>query len=201
MKVHEAVSILDSVELHQIHRDDGIREVISYLNFALKIVYSRADILVEMFPIQIESNKVLYDLPTTMVRILHIRDVDHPNVPVPLNDYSESVKKSVFTRGAYLLEVPHTCGYKQLELFISSTPPFITEDNYETIDFDIPEAFIEPIVNYAGYRAYKSHNVDDRSATASLWRIFVMSLQDAVNTGILHQRISTNDLLSNRGFA
>ena len=200
MKVIEVLETLNAVELHQIHRDDGMNEVISYLNFALKVVYSRADIIVKMYPIQVEPNITIYDLPSDIIRIISIHD-PLTGIEVPLNDDGSPDVPSIFTRGAYSLQVPISTGYKQLELLISASPPRITIDNHETVDFSIPDAFIEPIVNYAAYRAYKSHNVDDRSATSSLWRIFVMSLQDAINTGVLHNRVSTSQLLENRGFA
>lgn len=202
MRLSEIVTILKDTELKQIVVGEDNAQVISLLNLALIDVYGRFNILQEEQIIELVAEKVRYQLQTNSQRVLQVYSKpfnEEEYREVPINDINDDA--SVFTPQPYILHVPIPETGKILSVMHSVTPPFITAANIDTVELVVPPALLEPIVNYVGYRAYKSMNGDEATEIGSHYRAYMNSVMEVQKRGLVHQSIMTNYKTRDRGFA
>ena len=208
MRLKEIITILKDTELKQIIVGEDDRQVISLLNLALIDVYARFNILQEEQLIEIVEGKTMYRLQDNSQRVIQVlvrNLIEDPLLGndkfknIPINDIN--CNESVFTPQPYILHVPNPDAGKLYSVIQTVTPPFITKDNISTVDFVVPPQLLEPIINYVGYRAYKSMNGDEQSEIGSLYRAYEKSVNEVMKRGLVHYTILTNTKLTNRGFA
>lgn len=207
MRLTEIVDILKSTELKQIVVGEDDVQVLSLLNLALIDVYSKFNILQEEQVITIKEGVTRYTLQDNSQAVMQVfcRNLDE-NPPdgydayeeVPINDIN--CDESVFTPQPYILHVPNPDVGKEYSVIQSVSPPYITVDNVNTVDFLIPPQLMEPLVNYVGYRAYISMNGDEQAESSSHYRRYMRSVQDVQKRGLVHYTILTNTKTTDRGF-
>lgn len=207
MRLQEIVDILKSTELKQIVVGEDDVQVISLLNLALIDVYAKFNILEEEQIITCVAGKTRYTLQdnSQAVKQVYFRNLN-TNPPngedayqeVPINDIN--CDESVFTPQPYILHIPNPTEGREYSVIQTVTPPFITTDNIAKVDFNIPPQLLEPLVNYVGYRAYKSMNGDEQSEIGSHYRAYTRSVQDVLKRGLVHYTILTNTKTTDRGF-
>ncbi len=207
MRLSEIITILKSTELKQIIVGEDDDQILSLLNLALIDVYSKFNILQEEQVIEVEEGVTRYRLQDNSQKVIQVMyrntasepyDGDDGFEEVPLNDIN--CDNSVFTPQPYVFHVPNPKIGTIYSIVQTVTPPFITRENIDKIDFIIPPQLLEPITNYVGYRAYKSMNGDQQTEISSLYATYLRSVNDVYSRGLMQQSILTNRKTNQRGF-
>jgi len=207
MRLREIMGILKDTELSQIFLGENDSRVISLLNLAIIDVYAKFSILQEEQVIQIEEGKTRYRLQDNSQKVLQVYMRDFPSnrsngddsfVEVPINDINDD--ESVFTPQPFLLHVPNPIKGRVYSVMQIVTPPFITDKNIDELDFLIPPQLLEPIVNYAAWRAYKAMNGDEKTEISSHYRAYMASCNEVLKKGLNNESFTTNLKHDQRGF-
>jgi len=207
MRLIEIVDILKNTELSQIHLGEDDSRVLSLLNLALIDVYSKFAILQEEQLINVSEGRTRYRLQDNSEKVLQVftRNIKLDPLTgndgfdeIPLNDIN--CDDSVFTPEPYILHIPNPDFGKVYSVMQVVTPPYITKENILTLDFFVPPQLLEPIVNYAAYRAYKAMNGDEQTEIGSHYRAYMNSCKEVLRKGLINQSIQTNTKLTDRGY-
>ena len=208
MRINEILSILKDVELKQIIVGEDDNQVIALLNMALITVYGKFAILQEEQLITVVPGKTRYPLQANSQKILQVyfRNLnteplmgEDAYMQVPVNDIND--EESVFTPQPYILHIPNPVDGREYSIIQVVNPPWVTKDNKDILDFNIPPQLLEPIVNYAAYRAYKSMNGDEQTEIGSHYRAYQVSCQELLKNGLMNnQSVMTNMKSVNGGF-
>jgi len=202
MRLQEILEIIKNTELKQIIVGEDNDQVLSLLNLALIDIYGRFDILQEEQLITMHENQTRYRLLDKSQRLLRVIGKWYKNQDfaeeLPINDINDS--RSVFTPTPYVLHVPNPIDGEILSCIVSVTPPYITKQNIDTIDFIIPPQLLECITSYMGYRAYLSVNGDNQYEHTSLYQRYQRACNDVRLRGLVHFSIMTNEKALHSGF-
>ena len=208
MRLQDIFGILKNTELKQIIIGEDDQKVLDLLNMAIIEVYGKFNILQEEQIITIVPGKTRYRLQDNSQRVLQVYYRDTTKSPllgndafieVPINDIN--CDESVFTPQPYVLHVPNPDKGRVYSIMQTVVPPYIRKNNIDTLDFLIPPQFMEPIVNYAAYRGYKSMNGDEQSEIGSHYRAYMQSCNEVYKKGMINYSMLTNTKLTERGYA
>jgi hypothetical protein len=208
MRLAEIVNILKTTELKQIVIGEDDNQIISLLNLALIDVYGRFNILQEEQLITLSAGKTRYNLQANTQRVLQVfakhtntidgYSVDYDSQELPINDMNSP--DSVFTPTPFILHVPRPTDGQVLSIMLCVEPPFVTESNIDTLEFIVPSALLESIVNYVAWRAYKSMSGSSDTEMSVHYSAYISSVTDAYKKGLVPQSVSTNLKSIGRGF-
>lgn len=207
MRLKQIYDILVKTELKQIVVGEDEEQVIALMNLALIEVYSKFAILQEEQIIRTTAGVTRYNLYDKSQKVLQVffRDMnenpangDDSFCEVPINDINSD--DSVFTPQPYILHVPNPKDGGVYSVMQVVTPPYITKENIDTLDMNIPEQYLEPILYYAAYRAYKSMNGDQQTEISSHLQTYMAACNEVYKKGMAEASMMTNLKLSNRGF-
>jgi len=207
MRLREIYDILKNTELKQIIVGEDEDKIISLMNLALIEVYGKFSILQEEQVITIIPGKTRYILQENSQKVLQAywRDINKEPLnghdqwyDAPINDINND--DSVFTPQPYILHIPNPVGGRVYSIMQIVSPPYITKENIDTMDFIFPPQFLEPFVNYAAYRAYKSMNGDEQSEIGSHYRAYMNSCKEVYKKGLVQYSILTNTKTKDMGF-
>jgi hypothetical protein len=201
MRIREIVDILKTTELKQIVVGEDDDFIISLLNMAIINIYAKLDILQEEQIVKLYDEKTTYRLQDNSQRVIQVyrgRFEDGNFWEISLNDTNND--SSVFTPQPYILHVPKPTTGDFISVVQTVTPPYITKENIDTVDFIIPPQLLEPIVNYCGYRAYISMNGDQQTENSSHFARFKQSMLEVQKQGLTQYSIMTNTKSLVRGF-
>jgi hypothetical protein len=126
---------------------------------------------------------------------------------IPLND--ENLRYSVFTVGHNVINHPYpenenviTVIYRAHGTKLKISDILVTEDDevtYVDAEIDIPQQFVEPLVNYVAYRTFAAINMN--SAEAVNYYAKFEAACALINTlGLWHKTNNTNMRLENTGW-
>ena len=208
MRLREIYDILKDTELKQIVVGEDGQAVITYMNLALIEIYGKFNILQEEQIVTVVPGQTRYRLQDNSQRVLQVymrNLIVNPLLggdafkEVPINDIN--CDDSVFTPEPYVLHIPKPDDGTVYSVMQTVTPPYITKENIDTLNFVIPPQLLEAILNYAAYRAYKSMNGDEKSEIGSHYRAYMQSCNEILKKGLYNHSIMTNIKLLGRGFA
>jgi len=208
MRLKEIFDILRCTELKQIIIGEDEDQIISLMNLGLIEIYGKFNILQEDQTIYIKEGVTRYNLVDNSQKVLQVfcRNVHDDPLrgedkfeEIPLNDINDD--RSVYTTQPFLLHVPNPDKGMVYSVIQVVTPPYITKENIETLDINFPPQFLDPLVNYIAFRAYKSMNGDERTEIGSHWRAYMMSCDEVYRKGLAQYSVLTNIKLNDRGFA
>ncbi len=207
MRLSEIFNILQNTELRQIALGEDDERVITVMNLALIEVYGKFNILQEEQLITIVPGQTRYRLQDNSQRVIQVYFRNIKKNPmtgsdmfseVPLNDIN--CAESVFTSQPYLLHIPNPEDGREYSVIQTVVPPYITKENIDTVDLIVPPQFLEPILSYAAYRAYKTMNGDETSEIGSHYRAYMNACTEAFKKGMINYTIATNSKAVHRGF-
>jgi hypothetical protein len=207
MRVKEVYDILKNTELKQIVVGEDENQVLSLLNLAFIEVYGKFNILQEEQLITVVPGKTRYRLQDNSQAVLQVFMRNKKKDPllgddgfkeVPINDINNA--ESVFTPQPYVLHIPNPEDGRVYSVVQTVTPPYITKDNINTIDFIVPPQYLDVILSYAAYRAYKSMNGDEQSEIGSHYRAYMGACKEIYRKGLVNHSILTNEKALDRGF-
>ncbi len=207
MRLKELYDILKNTELKQIVVGESEESVIGFMNLALIEVYGKFAILQEEQVITVEEGRTRYRLSDNSQKVLQVYMRNTEENPSTGNDAFEEVgindindDESVFTPQPYVLHIPNPEKGRMYSIIQIVSPPYITKENIETVDFIIPPQYLSAITSYAAYRAYKSMNGDEQTEMGSHYRAYVQACNEVLRQGLNHYSILTNMKLIERGF-
>jgi len=207
MRLRQIFDILQNTELKQIVVGEDDKQVIALMNLGLIEIYGKFNILQEEQTIRIIDGVTRYSLVDNSQKVLQVfcRNVGKDPLrgedafeEVPLNDINDD--NSVYTSQPFLLHVPNPDEGKIYSVIQVVTPPYITKDNIDTVDINFPPQYLDPLVNYIAFRAYKSMNGDEQTEIGSHWRAYMMSCDEVYKKGLAQYSVLTNIKLNDRGF-
>jgi len=207
VRLRDLYDILKNTELKQIVIGEDDNQVIGLLNLALIEVYGKFNILQEEQMITVAAGRTRYRLREDSQRVLQVFMRNITKSPmrgndafteVPLNDMN--CDESVFTPQPYILHIPNAEEGRMYSVMQTIVPPFITKANMDKIDLLVPPQYIEPIVNYAAYRGYKSMNGDEKSEIGSHYRAYMASCNEVYKKGMVNYSMLTNTKATESGF-
>jgi len=207
MRLKEVYNILKDTELKQIVLGEDENSVIGFLNLALIEVYGKFAILQEEQVLTMKENKTRYRLRDDSQKVLqaYMRDLsknplngDDAFIEIGINDINDD--ESIFTPQPYVIHVPNPAVGRVYSILQIITPPYITKENIDSIDFIIPPQYLSAILSYAAYRAYKSMNGDERTEISSHYRAYNEACKEVLRQGLANYSITTNTKMIKRGF-
>lgn len=207
MRLRELYDILKNVELKQIIVGEQEEQIISLMNTAIIEVYGKFSILQEEHIINIVDGVTRYRLPEHTQRVVQVYVRNTSTEPlkgkdafkeIPLNDIN--CDNSVFTPQPYILHVPNPDEGKVYSVISIVSPPYITKDNINTLDFVVPDQYMEPIVEYVAYRAYKSMNGSEQTEIATHYASYNRACDNIRKKGLAQDNMMTNMKLTERGY-
>ncbi len=207
MRVKELYNILKNTELKQIVVGEDEGQVLGFMNLALIEVYGKFAILQEEQVIAVTDGITRYRLQDNSQKVLQVYMRDTIKEPMLGNDAFQEVgindindDESVFTPQPYVLHIPNPVAGRIYSVMQIVTPPYITKENIDTVDFIIPPQYLSAILNYAAYRAYKSMNGDEQSEIGSHYRAYMQSCSELLKNGMMNYSILTNMKLDQGGW-
>ncbi len=207
MRVKEVYDILKNTELKQIVVGESEEQVIGFMNLAFIEVYGKFSILQEEQIIKVEEGITRYRLNDNSQKVLQvymrntIKDPllgDDAFAEVGVNDIND--EESVFTPQPYVLHIPNPTEGRIYSIMQIVTPPYITKQNIDTVDFIIPPQYLTSILNYAAYRAYKSMNGDEQTEIGSHYKAYMQSCNEVLKMGLNNYSVLTNTKLDQGGW-
>ena len=207
MRLKDVYDILKNTELKQIIVGEDESQIIALMNLGLIEIYGKFSILQEEQLIRVSTGITRYRLQDNSQKVLQVYYRDTQNHPmlgndefqeIPLNDINSD--ESVFTPQPYVLHIPNPTAGRVYSVVQVVTPPFITKDNIETVDLIFPPQFLDPLVNYIAYRAYKSMNGDEQTEIGTHWRAYAASCNEVYKKGLVQYTMMTNTKTTDRGF-
>ena len=208
MRLKEIYNILVNTELRQIVVGEDEEQVIALMNLALIEVYGKFAILQEEQVINVIPGQTRYSLQANSQKVLQVlyRDLiqdpllgNDAYTEVPVNDIN--CDESVFTPQPHTLHIPNPENGRVYSVMQIVTPPYITKENINKLDMNVPEQFLEPILYYAAYRGYKSMNGDQQTEIGSHLQTYMASCAEVYKKGLAQTPIYTNTKLTDRGWA
>jgi len=207
MRLNTIVHLAKTTELKQIIVGEDDEQILSLLNLALIEVYAKFAILQEEHTINIEEGRTRYRLPPNVQKVLqaYVRNIIKDPLngedgfeEIPLNDINSD--KSIFTPQPYLLHIPNPDLGKIYSIMTIVAPPCITKENIDTIEFFVPEQYVDPILHYMAYRAYKSMNGDQQTEIGTHLQAYMSACDEVYRKGLAHTPMMTNIKLTDRGW-
>ena len=208
MRLRQIFDILKNTELKQIVEGEDDNKIVSFMNLAVVEVYSKFNILQEEQIIYVVPDQTRYKLPDNTLKVLqaYYRNTktepllgDDAFTQVPINDIN--CDESIFTPQPYTLHIPNPKDGRIYSLILVVEPPWITLENIDTLDFFIPQQYLEPILAFAAYRAYKSMNGDMKTEIGSHLQNYMRACNEVYHKGMATTPIITNTKLTERGYA
>ena len=196
MRLKEIITIAKNTDLKQIVVGEQDDQIMSLLNLALIDIYGRFNLIQEEQLIVLVADKTRYQLLAESQRVLSIYNGDGDTLPI--NDNNDT--DSVFMPTPFILHVTEPVSDEVLSVIHSITPPIITTENINTVDFIVPPALLEPIVAYMSYRAYLSMNGDAQTENMSHYMRYERAISDVYKRGLVGQHVLTNLKGKDRGF-
>lgn len=207
MRLRQIFDILKNTELKQIVVGEDDDQIIALMNLALIEVYSKFNILQEEQIIDCQDGKTRYLLQDNAQKVIqayfrnlvaHPLNGDDQYREVPINDIND--EESIFIPEPYTVHIPNAKAGRQYSLILIVTPPYVTKDNIDTLDFNVPPQFLMPINNFAAYRAYKSMNNSADQETWVHWKAYKESCDDVYKNGLVQTQTITNMKAVDRGY-
>jgi len=208
MRLREVYDILKNTELKQIVVGENEEQIISLMNLGLIEIYAKFSILQEEQTITIEEGRTRYRLQENSQKVLqaYYRDISRNPLngrdgmtEIPMND--TNCDESIFTPQPYLLHIPNPIKGRVYSIIQVVTPPYLTKENIDKVDLIFPPQFLDSLMNYIAYRAYKSMNGDEQTEIGSHWRAYIASCKEVYKKGLVQYSMLTNTKLTERGYA
>ena len=209
MRLRQIVDIAKQSDLKQIIIGEDEEQVAALLNLALIEVYGTLNLIQEEQIIPVHTGQTRYLVQENTQRVLSVCDQD--GVEMGLNDDNDP--RSVFMPTPFEIHVteplmtgkgektPYDKPLSSMSLVISTTPPYITKANIDTVDLIIPEALLEALLSYMSYRAYISMNGDQQTEYSVHLQRHQKAMIELFKKGFVGQSIMTNLKSKQRGFA
>jgi len=207
MRLREVYDILKNTELKQIVVGENEEQIISLMNLGLIEIYGKFSILQEEQTIETATGRTRYRLQENSQKVLqaYYRDTEKDPlvgndgfIEVPLNDVNSD--DSIYTPQPYVLHIPNPKDGRIYSIIQVVTPPYLTKDNMDKVDLIFPPQYLDPLVNYIAYRAYKSMNGDEQTEIGTHWRAYMASCNEVYKKGLVQYSILTNIKLNDRGY-
>jgi len=207
MRLKQIFDILKNTELKQIIVGEDDDQVIALMNLGLIEVYAKFAILQEEQIIHIKKGQTKYRLQDNSQKVLQAYYRDTIKNPlrgndafkeVPLNDIN--CDESIFTPQPYTLHIPNPEEGRIYSIMQIVAPPYVTKGNIDTLDFIFPPQFLDPLVNYIAYRAYKSMNGDGKTEIGTHMQAYMASCNEVYKKGLVNYTMLTNTKTTDRGY-
>ena len=206
MRLQEIIHIAKITELKQIVVGEDEDQVIGLLNLALIEVYGRLNLIQEEQIIHVLNGVSRYSLQENILRMISVFSQDGEEIPV--NDPNDP--RSIYHPTPFELHVPEPAVFNaesiykkpltRLSILMSTTPPYVTKENVDSLDLIVPTWALEAILSYMAYRAFLSMNGDQQSEAGSQAARYEKSIKDIYKNGFLNQGVLTNLKAEIQGF-
>lgn len=209
MLVSDVVALAKAGELQQLAIKDDDVAVISFINLGLIEIYKRFPLRTEEFIIALQDNVTIYNMPSDFMYIISAYDeapadalgqpLTYGPIPVPINE--ENSPFSINTVSYNQIQVPLTTNGAYISIIYAVKPTLLTVADLAT-EIAIPDALVEALLNYIGYRGHGSVDGSLQTETNTHYMRFESSCRRARELGVA---IATDSLdmtlrFQDRGF-
>jgi hypothetical protein len=116
---------------------------------------------------------------------------------IPLND--ENMRYSVFTSGHNVIQHPYSDDANAITVMYHCIAPKIPTESNDSVEIDIPQQFVEPLLNYVAYRMFAAINMNSAEAV-NYYAKFEASCALITRYALTHGSNTTNMRLENSGW-
>lgn len=205
MIVQDVIDLSKYSELNSLAIKSDNNAIITLMNMGIMELYKRFPLAINEFIVDLEDNKIFYDLPSDFMYPLEAYgEVDENSTTkeapeLPINDTDEPF--SIFFPNHTQVQIPVVASGEHISILYASKPPRLTINDLNA-ELPIPDALIEALVYYIGFRAHTGIRSDGQSENSMHWIRFDQSCKKARELGVAYPLDSWNmpDRLSNRGF-
>jgi hypothetical protein len=178
-----------------------LEEVIIQLNnYRSKYIISSNHAVSRMLPGDSPSNFYVIDSIINPFKddILSIEEVfNEAGEEIPLND--ENLKYSIFTVGHNIINHPYPENENTIAVIYRAHANKLPSDATDNTDIDIPQQFVEALVNYVSYRMFAAINMNSAEAV-NYYAKFEAACALIHNYGLYAKTNNTNMKLENTGW-
>lgn len=204
MQVQDIVDTARYSELSSVAIKDNTSAIVSFLNLGMLELYKRFPLNTEEHIITLQEGVTLYDLPTDFMYALGAyQEVEEGSLKLyadlPINDEDEP--QSIFFPNHKQVQVAESVAGDFVAIIYVTKPPKYSAGDME-IDVDIPDALIEPLLHYIGYKAHLGVRGDVQGENNAHYLRFDRSCEKARELGVCLTADSwrMTNRISDRGF-
>ena len=196
---------------------DDDATLVAFINLGLIEIYKRFVLKTDEAVLNLVDGKTIYKLDGTDPNVTlgndpfmylisaYGQDVNATDytpedtiiLPINVEDDINSINTITYNE----VQIPLVTTGALISLIYASTPTKVTLDNLDQ-DLDIPDVFVEALLNYMGYRGHTSINETGQSEDDLYYMKFEKSCNKVreLGVGVAPDDMSMNGRLSNRGF-
>jgi len=203
MTLQDVISLAATGELKNLAIKTDVPTVLDYINLGMIELYKRFPLNIAEYTFTRTLTDTLYTLPTDCMWVLSAYGPAEINqkvqfVELPIND--ENTPYSVYTVSWNKLQVGPSVATGYVNLIYSANAPHYTSADLAK-PIDLPDQFIEPLLNYVGYRGHGAMNGNIQAESNTHYQRFELGCKRILKEGMYDQNsLHTNNRITTRGF-
>ena len=207
MLIKEVITLATYSELAGTAAKNNLDVTVAFLNLGMLELHARFPIKVEEEVVTLSDASVYYDMPSNFMYATHAygeAPEGSSDKAVPISINNEDDPYSVFFNDWNTLQVPASVTGTFVSIIYVAKPEIITtvhaEDN--TIQLDLPDALIDCLLSYVGYKAHLGIKSDSQSENNAHWKRFERNCKRAEDLGVAFpgDTMNMSGRISDRGF-
>jgi len=179
------------------------QSILSVMNEAVIEVYSRFGLLQDIYTYSISKegqNKI--QISNNIHSIIKVKKGKKGNKDsvkdIRIND--NNADQSIFTPEPFVIYDPKAKTDDIYYLMCKILPPKIDASNIESIDFEIPQQYVQPILYYGSYRAFSTVGSERVDSTVERKNKYEKRCLEIENQGLVQETVQENYKFEDRGF-
>jgi len=193
--VKDVIEYAKHSELNQLAVKDDLDALLAYINLGVLELYKRFNLKNKEVLVELKENITTYTLPEDCIKIEAI--YNNLGMQLPINEENDIY--AVMTPTYNTIQVPFPIAGVVLSIIYVAAPTKVIED---TDLIPLPEQFLEPLLQYIGYKAHASINAttEQGSENNAYYIRFEASCKRIKDLGLLNNDIDDRPIFKIRGF-
>ena len=204
MTIQDVINLARFGELSGVNIKDNDTALVAFINMGMIEIYKRFTLKMEEHIVPLVEGQTLYALPDDfMYPYSAHKEVEIGSIKrdeeVPINDEDEPL--SIFFPNHREVQIPAGVTGGFISIIYVAKPEKYSETNVEA-ELDLPDALIDCLLHYIGYRAYLGIRTDGQAANNAHYSRFERSVAKAKELGVAPSTDTYRmiDRLADRGF-
>lgn len=188
MIIQDVIDLAKYSELGNTAIKDNDAAIILFMNSGILELYKRFPLKIEEHVIALAEGTTIYTLPTDVLYVLSAygeapEGVDTPPPILPINE--EDNVYSIFLPNHTQVQIPLSNDGAFVSILYVTKPPRYTVEDLD-LELDLPEALIEPLTHYIGYKAHLGIKGGPETETNTHYLRFDRSCKKARELGVAY---------------
>lgn len=207
MIIKDVVNLAKYSELSGVAAKNDTEVIVAFINLGILELYKRFPIKVSEVIIELLPGTMYYSMPEDFMYYVSAygeKDINNPDKDIEITINGSDTDSGIFFNDWSTVQVPSSIIGSRISILYVSKPTAITVADAEdgTTSLSLPDALVDALLSYVGYRAYLGIKSDAQSENNAHWARFERSCNKARALGVAVPSDSINmpDRLLARGF-